>query len=496
MSEPSTPARTAVVLGGSHAGMLAARALSGFADRVVVIERDVLPDGPAPRRGLPQARHAHMLWSGGVRAVEELLPGVTEALLDAGARRSPVTTDMVVMGPRGWFRRWPESHHVILAGRDLLDATIRARVLADERIELLAGAEATGLVGDAGAVTGVRVRTRVGRDGRDGPETGPSDSASGPANDSASGPERIVPAALVVDATGRGSRAAGWLQDLGLPAVERREVDSGLAYASRLYLAPEQARSGYPIVNVQPDPRDGRPGRAGFLLPIEDGRWIVTLNGTRGGEPTAENDDFVRFAREELRHPVIGELLDRAEPLSDVSYTRATVNRRSYYERMAAWPENFAVLGDALAAYNPLYGHGLAVAAQSAVALREAVRRHGWGSAGLSRRVQRAVARPAGAAWDLAVGQDVFYPGSTENGPTLRDRLLAAYVGRLMLTATGSGRIARRLTDVTSLERGPQVLLTPTVLLAATAGPLKRPLTGPPLTPSELERAGLRAGPG
>lgn len=485
MSEPSNPARTAVVLGGSHAGMLAARALSGFADRVVVIERDVLPDGPAPRRGLPQARHAHMLWSGGVRAVEELLPGVTEALRDAGARRSPVTTDMVVMGPRGWFRRWPESHHVILAGRDLLDATIRARVLADERIELLSGAEATGLVGDAGAVTGVRVRTRGGTGGGDGSGSG-----------SGSGSERIVPAALVVDATGRGSRAARWLQALGLPAVERREVDSGLAYASRLYLAPEQARSGYPIVNVQPDIRDGRPGRAGFLLPIEDGRWIVTLNGTRGGEPTAENDDFVRFAREELRHPVIGELLERAEPLSDVSYTRATVNRRSYYERMAAWPENFAVLGDALAAYNPLYGHGLAVAAQSAVALRESVRRHGWGSTGLSRRVQRAVARPAGAAWDLAVGQDVFYPGATENGPTLRDRLLAAYVGRLMLTATGSGRIARRVTDVTSLERGPQVLLTPTVLLAATAGPLKRPLTGPPLTPSELERAGLRAGLG
>ncbi|MGW2613865.1 NAD(P)/FAD-dependent oxidoreductase [Streptomyces sp. NPDC001500] len=488
MSEPANPARTAVVLGGSHAGMLAARALSGFADRVVVIERDALPDGPAPRRGLPQARHAHMLWSGGVRAVEELLPGVTDALRDAGARRSPVTTDMVVMGPRGWFRRWPESHHVILAGRDLLDATVRDLVLADERIELLAGAEATGLVGDAGAVTGVRVRTRGEADGRDVPATG---AAAGPATGPATGPERIVSAAFVVDATGRGSRAGGWLRALGLPEVERREVDSGLAYASRLYLAPEQARSGYPIVNVQPDPRDGRPGRAGFLLPIEGGRWIVTLNGTRGGEPTAGNDDFERFAREELRHPVIGELLERAEPLSDVSFTRATVNRRSYYERMAAWPENFAVLGDALAAYNPLYGHGLAVAAQSAVALRDAVRRHGWGAAGLSRRVQRAVARPAGAAWDLAVGQDVFYPGATENGPTLRDRLLAAYVGRLMLTATGSGRIARRVTDVTSLERGPQVLLTPTVLLAAAAGPLKRPLTGPPLTPSERERAGL-----
>jgi 2-polyprenyl-6-methoxyphenol hydroxylase-like FAD-dependent oxidoreductase len=466
MTEPSNPARTAVVLGGSHAGMLAASALTGLADRIVVIERDVLPEGPAPRKGLPQARHAHMLWSGGVRAVEELLPDVTGALRAAGARRAPVTTDMVVLGPRGWFRRWPESHHVILAGRDLLDATVRARVLADERVELRSGTEVSGLVGDAGAVTGVRVRE--------------------------GGAEHVVEADLVVDASGRGSRAAGWLTELGLPAVERREVDPGLAYASRLYLAPEPARAGYPIVNVQPDPRDAGPGRAGFLLPIEDGRWIVTLNGTRGGEPSPDNADFVRFAREELRHPVIGHLLEQAEPLSDVAYTRSTVNRRHFYERLPAWPDGFVVLGDALAAYNPLYGHGLAVAAQSAVLLRDTVRRHGWGTRGLSRRAQKAVARPVATAWDLAVGQDVFYPGATETGPTRRDRLVAAYVGRLMLTATGNGRMARRVTDVTSLERGPQVLLTPSTLASAAVGPLRPPLSEPPLTVDERRRAGLR----
>lgn len=466
MTEPPTPARTAVVLGGSHTGMLAARALAEFADRVVVVERDVLPEGPEPRKGLPQARHAHMLWSGGVRAVEELLPGATEALRAAGARRAPVTTDMVVLGSQGWFRRWPESHHVILAGRDLLDATIRARVLADERIHLVDGTEVSGLEGTAAAVTGVRVR------GRD-------------------QDERVIEAGLVVDATGRGSGASRWLTRLGLPEAERREVDSGLVYASRLYLAPEPARDGYPVVNVQPDLRDGVPGRAGFLLPIENGRWIVTLNGTRGGEPSAAADDFVRFAREELRHPVIGELLEQAEPLTDVSVTRTTLNRRHFFERMPVWPENFTVLGDALAAFNPIYGHGLAVGAQSALILRNVIRRQGWGAPKLSRRIQKAVTRPVGAAWDLAIGQDVFYPGATENGPTLRDRLLAGYVDRLMYTATGNGRIARRVTDVTSLERGAAVLLTPSVLLAAAVGPLKPALNDPPLTEVERKAAGL-----
>ncbi|KUL74967.1 pyridine nucleotide-disulfide oxidoreductase [Streptomyces sp. NRRL WC-3605] len=446
--------------------MLAARALAGLADRVVVVERDVLPAGPEPRKGLPQSRHVHLLWSGGVLAMEELLPGIGEALRAAGARRAPVTTDMVALSPRGWFRRWPESHHIVLAGRDLLDATVRSSVLADERIELRDGTEVLGLLGDAGAVTGVRLR---GRDGH----------------------ESTLEAGLVVDATGRGSAAPRWLAALGLPAPVRREVDSGLAYASRLHLAPEPARDGFPVVNVQADPRADGPGRAGVLLPIENGRWLVTLSGTRGGEPGSSDDDFERFAHEELRHPVIGELLARAEPLSGVSFTRTTANRRHYYERMPSWPENFTVLGDALAAYNPVYGHGLAVGAQSALILRETVRRHRWGAAGLARRIQKAVARPVGAAWDLAIGQDVFYPGATETGPTLRDRLVAGYVDRLMHTATGNGRIARRVTDVTSLERRAEVLLSPSVLLAAAVGPLKPRLTGPPLTAEEMKNAGL-----
>jgi 2-polyprenyl-6-methoxyphenol hydroxylase-like FAD-dependent oxidoreductase len=467
MSERPTPVRTAVVLGGSHSGMLAAGALAGVAGRVVVVERDALPEGAEARKGLPQARHAHMLWSGGMRAMEDLLPGVSQALNAAGARRQPVTTDIVALSARGWFRRWPESHHVILAGRDLLDATIRARVLADERIELLARAEAVGLTGTDAAVTGVRVRTH-------------------------DGTERTLAADLVVDATGRGSGAARWLAELGLPAPRQRVVDSGLAYASRLYLAPEAARDAFPVVNVQPDPHGAGPGRAGFLLPIENGRWIVTLSGTRGGEPPATAADFVRFAREELRHPLIGELLQQAEPLSDVSFTRTTVNRRYLYERMPVWPENLVVLGDALAALNPVYGQGLAVAAQSALILRKVIRRQGWGTPGLARRVQREVARPVAAAWSMATSQDVFYPGAAEHGPTLRDRLVAAYVGRLMYTATGNGRIARRVTDVTSLERGAEVLLTPGVLLAALIGPLKPALSGPPLTAEELKAAGLR----
>ncbi|MCX4825160.1 FAD-dependent monooxygenase [Streptomyces sp. NBC_01142] len=463
MTERLAPARTtptAVVLGGSLAGLLAARALAEHAN-VTVIERDTFPKGPQPRKGLPQAQHVHLFWSGGADAVERLLPGTTHRLTTAGAHRLALPTHMVAYSPRGWFRRWAESHYMILCSRDLLDWTVREQVLAGHRITVLEGAEVLGLTGDAAAVTGARVRT-------------------------ADGADLTVSADLVVDATGRTSRAPEWLTSLGTARPAVREVDAGLVYASRIYQAPRDTWEHFPAVLVQADPRVPGPGQAGGLVPIEGGRWLCTMSGTRGGEPTKDAEAFEEFARR-LRDPIVGELLAQAQPLTDVVVSRSTINRRHFYEKIRNWPEGFLVTGDAVAAYNPVYGHGMSVAAQSALAMRKLIRQHGWGTPGLARRIQKAVARPVSAAWDLATGQDVFYPGATESGPTLQEKLQAGYVNRLIYTSTGNGRVARTVTDVITLQKGSHVLVKPSMLLAAAIGPLRPQLTRPPLTAEELK---------
>ena len=114
--------------------MLTAAILSDHAD-VTVIESDVLPLLPAPRKGLPQARHAHVLWSGGVLALEDLLPGITDQLVTRGARRVPIMSGMVSKAPSGqWFRRFDNAHHInLVCSRDLLDSTIRTEVLQRDR---------------------------------------------------------------------------------------------------------------------------------------------------------------------------------------------------------------------------------------------------------------------------------------------------------------------------------------------------------------------------
>jgi 2-polyprenyl-6-methoxyphenol hydroxylase-like FAD-dependent oxidoreductase len=50
----------AVVIGGSMAGLLAARVLSEHFQHVTIIERDHLPDDAQPRKGVPQGRHVRL----------------------------------------------------------------------------------------------------------------------------------------------------------------------------------------------------------------------------------------------------------------------------------------------------------------------------------------------------------------------------------------------------------------------------------------------------
>jgi 2-polyprenyl-6-methoxyphenol hydroxylase-like FAD-dependent oxidoreductase len=464
-----------VVIGGSVTGLLAAAALAEFAD-VTVVERDTLPEEAEPRRGVPQARHAHLVWSGGVRAFEELLPGLVADTVARGARLAHIMGDMVSRAPNEiWFRRFTSTHHRnLVCSRDLLDAAIRTRVLADPRITLHENTTALALEGDRNRVTGVRVRIRTGG--------GPAD--SGTEQDVPDVHDVTLGADLVVDASGRGSRAPRWLEELGLPRVTEREVDAGVAYATRVYRAPRSAAgAAFPLVNVQANPAHA-PGRGGIILPVEGDRWIVTLSGTRGGEPTADPDAFTDFALG-LGDPVIGQLIKDAEPLGDVATTRSTANRRRYYEKLPHWPEGFTVLGDAVAGYNPVYGHGITVAAQSALALRAVLRSTALTTPGTARRLQRAAARPVAAAWDLAVGQDAFYPGATDTPPTAVERFLARFVDRAVATGARNPRALGALLDVMSLEKPALRLFSPDMLVPMLFGPRRPHLEAPPLTEAE-----------
>lgn len=449
----------AIVLGGGLAGCLTAAVLAGHFQEVTLVERHLLPAGPEPRQGAPHARHAHLLWSSGARTIESLLPGTLGKLAAAGAHRIGVPNGTVILTTEGWMRRWPEIQFMITASKDLFDWVVRDQALTNRNIAVLESAEAVRLLGDASRVTGVEI------------------------HDHGAGQIVELGADLVVDATGRGSAAHRWLAELGVGEVEVRSVDSSLTYASRIYRAPAAPADGWPVINVQADPHSGEPGQTSGILPIEQGRWIVTLSSTRGAEPPGDPDGFVRFARE-VRHPIVGDLIAKSEPLTDIVRTHSTVNRRRYFERLRQWPDGFVVIGDAVATYNPIYGHGMSVVANSVAVIREHLDRDGLAT-GATRRIQQAVARVVQPAWATATTQDVLYPGTTGLRPTVVSRTVQRYLERVTRAAITRPTAARALINAFTLSAPMTDILRPKVMLTALSGATGGAPAEPPFVPSE-----------
>ncbi|MGC4982164.1 FAD-dependent oxidoreductase [Streptomyces sp. DT193] len=452
----------AVVIGAGLGGVMAAAALSPAVDEVIVLDRDELPDGPEHRKGLPQGRHAHLLMPGGLDAMEELIPktSIREHLLAAGAREISLSSGMLALSPEGWFHRWRhDSHNMITSSRALLDWAVRTAVVDNTGNVEVRTTHVVDLTGDARRVRGVRVGT-------------------------AANPE-VLDADIVVDASGRGSRILTWLTTLGITGIDEIRVDAGLVNATRIYRTPPGAEN-FPLTMVQANPYLGEPGRSAVIVPIEGNRWMVSLGGTRGGEPPADPDGFLRYTLD-LPHSIVGRLLSGAEPLTDVFVSHSTSNSRRYVEKARDWPDGLVVLGDALATLNPAYGQGMSVAALGAQVLSRQLAQADLSTPGLSRRVQRATAAVVETAWSIAVSQDSMYPGVRGGRRTAVDRVAGRYTRRLTKAATGSYVAASALWDVTGLKAGPARLLRPGTVLAALSGPSLPPLSEPPLTPRERE---------
>jgi 2-polyprenyl-6-methoxyphenol hydroxylase-like FAD-dependent oxidoreductase len=443
----------AVVLGASMAGLLAARVLAEAYRTVTVIDRDVMPEIGAHRRGVPQGRHTHVLHPRGREVLEELFPGFTTHVVRAGAELGDAMGSVraVLSGHR--LRQADIGLSLLFASRPFLEGQVRARVRTLPGVTFL---ESTGIVGltttaDRRQVTGVECRR----------------------SDTSHGELTTVAADLVVDATGRGSRTPTWLQEWGYQRPTQDRVDVGLGYATRTYrlrpgaLGPDKAM----FIGGTPDNL-----RLGTVSTLEGGRHMVGLSGMLGDHPPTDPAGFDAFAAS-LAFTDVADAIVGAQPLDDPVGFRFPASVRHRYERLRHFPNGLLVLGDAVCSFNPLYGQGMTVAANQALALRRLLAR---GTDLAAREYFRVIAKTINSPWDIAVAADLAVP-EVPGTRTAKVRLANAYLPRLHAAAAHDVALGAAFTRVVGLLEAPETLLRPDRVLRVWWTNRRRP-AGPAAT--------------
>ncbi|WP_242483716.1 NAD(P)/FAD-dependent oxidoreductase [Streptomyces sp. NE5-10] len=427
--------RRAVVMGGSYAGLFAARVLGDFAEEVVVVEPDAIGEDGLGRR-TPQRRQLHALLSMGHRRLERWFPGITDELVRDGARLGE--GEDVRFYVDGRLKAPVPEARMLGATRPFLEARLRRRVELLGNVRFVR-AEVTGLVLRGGRVTGVVTHD--------------------PADDG------LRDADLVVDATGRSSRLGEWLGRHGWDEapVDRMRVDLGYATAS-FHRGDELG--GTVIAHSSPGPAsDYQPKvtEPGALAAVEGDRWSVVLAGYAEHRPGPDPEEFLRRMRRCVAP--IRTVAEASPMIGDVVTYRFVESRRRVHSRLRRFPGGLVVTGDALASVNPVYGQGLTLAALEADALaahlRTGARPHAP-ALGYFRRAEAAV----DAAWQLSTAADLAQPHVT--GPYPRGYRARRWVAdRLTEASVTDPAVNAAYMRVVHMEAPPTALTDPRLLARA-----------------------------
>jgi 2-polyprenyl-6-methoxyphenol hydroxylase-like FAD-dependent oxidoreductase len=378
----------AIVVGGSIAGMCAARVLSDVYDRVTVYERDDLPDEPVNRAAVPQGRHVHLLMARGAQEFEDLYPGLLADMVAAGVPMLENRPDCIHFGAAGHVlgtqHTLRDEFTAYVPSRPQLEWQIRRRTAAIQNVTIeRRSVNEPVFDAAAGRVTGVAL------DAGDTTET--------------------VPADLVVDATGRGTRLPVWLTQWGFERPQEDAVDVGIAYASHQVHIPEGLLAEKVVVAGA---TAAQPLGVGMLF-YEDGNWNVTTFGVGKTEPPQDFAGICDLA-DEILPAHVAAAMRLGTPIGEMMFHKYPTSRWRRFDKLDRFPQGIVPFGDAIVSFNPTFGQGMTMTSLQAGHLRRALQRP---EGRLWPELTKATAKTTFPVWQMNAIGDLTLHNATTTDP-------------------------------------------------------------------------------
>jgi 2-polyprenyl-6-methoxyphenol hydroxylase-like FAD-dependent oxidoreductase len=379
-----------VVIGGSIAGLSAARVLSDSYARVTVYERDELPDTPASRATVPQDRHLHMLMARGAIEFESLFPGLLKDMVSEGVPMLENRPDCIHLGAAGHVlgtgHTLRDEFTAYVPSRPHLEWQLRRRVRDIDNVEIVRRSVIEPRFDRARErVTGVLVD----------------------ASDSPSGEPEFVACDLVVDAAGRGTRLPVWLTQWGYARPVEEILDIGINYATHQFRIPDGLIAEKVVVAGASHDQSLGMG----MLCYEDGTWVLTTFGVADAKPPRTFPEMLAVAQQ-LLPAHFNDALEWAEPLGDPAFHAFPASKWRRYDKLDRFPVGIVPLGDAVASFNPTFGQGMTMTSLQAGHLRRALE---FPDDQLAAELSRATRKTTWPVWMMnAIGDVTFHHAQTK----------------------------------------------------------------------------------
>jgi flavin-dependent dehydrogenase len=447
----------AIIIGGGIAGLLAARVLSDHFKQVLIIEKDKYPSQAGPRNGTPQANHVHILLIKGKEILLNLFPNIERELVAKGAQIVNLTKDVDYYVGTGYSIKFDSNLTTIACTRQLLEHEIRNEISKFPNVNIHENTRATGLI--------------IAKD----KDTGLSSCKGVTVYSADTNFEDTITGDLVVDTSGRESKIAEWLEQLGYDEPKKTVVNSYIGY-STCWFKPTVEHTAVvdynddnkliikPIIILTNPPSNPY---MGIIYPVEGSLWLVGILGIGKNYPPTDKQGFLEYTKK-LETLDIYNIIKDFELSGPIYGYRTTGSRQYRYEKMKSWPENFIAYGDSVSSFNPFYGQGITVACIEALTLDKTLRKHKKRNRdllGFSTIFQKKISKINTLPWLLGTSEDFRWPSTEGIKPDIFTRYIQKYSHRVLLLTPKSKIAAKSFFEVMHMLRSPLILFHPFILI-------------------------------
>jgi len=226
--------------------------------------------------------------------------------------------------------------------------------------------------------------------------------------------EEVIECDWICDCSGRNNstNTDNWLKQFGI-TIPRDEIDNGMTYATSVCIPPAHLKEEFKSEPLQYMSVDfGENLKLSCITPIENGNYIFLISTYGRLQLPTTKEEVIKFYQVP-NHEYFAKQLSVFEEVSPFKlYASACKCLCKHPEKISNWLDNYVMLGDSIACFNPTFGQGMTQASCHVMEMHKVFLEHISSKPyvnldGISKIIQKRAAINTSEYWMASTSEDL-----------------------------------------------------------------------------------------